>query len=557
MTINPAPRVFHLNNYTGRPREGTHLARAIVKGEKISIYTNMLTKSNTGKLFETMSNVVVYSTHVNDHGVKYLKVQKRVPQGDLEDVTVELMAYKEVLYYVQFLASSKALEKFLEKAISRWFKIPYSPNQLKEHPRILFPALTGNAEELRPLLKELRELDVVSLHDGRVPNALRTSADLSSALKSICGKTVQSETDISLLLHNPNLLHIADMKLGMTLSEFVASGGPIFPDWINRPTRQVLKFLLEHLPDTKRESILNILRDSKASPLLHAERSASREETYWGDACHYAISCVRLNLSKVQREVLAEELFQCFTLPLEKVLGRSPRERVLIGQLQRWMAENIVEPEVVSEATVEDVNAVFHELLMPDCAHGLDVSCEHGKAAKGIRFKIDQRGTTFCTVSDSYALTPIGEENYTDLASNLVLLAGRSNGRILHIKLGGHVYVTSDGKQILLDGDIYTLDKIIELIRRGVKETDKQLARLGREITPQNRVAYLTFGTFAKEERKLKSTWLYYDLGVTEPSKIVALNEARITNPRDIEMYASLPDDMFYDFLKTASRKKQ
>lgn len=555
MTGNPVTRMFYLNNYNRRRREGTNFARVTVRGEKISVHTKTLeTSKGTGNLVEVLVSVITYSTHVNRHGAKYLKVEKTLPKGPTEDVCVELMSYKEVLYYVQFLGASKTLETFLEKSISRWFKIPYSPGCLKNKYLLLFPSLTAYKEdEIRPLLKELRELDISGGRDGRVVNALRASADLSSALKRLCGETLQNEADVMHLLRSPHLLHVADMELGMTISEFVESSENPPPLSI-RQSVNVLKFMLKHLAGDKKEAVLSILRGSRISPLLDSDRAPERGKTYWREACQYVDSCLHLTLPKAQCEAMAEELFTYFTLPIVEVVGFYPTERTLDLRFQRWVSENVLEPAVVSEATVEDVQTVFREAFMPDCNHGIEVECEHDAGARGIRFKTDQRGTTFCTVSDSYALTAFGEENYTDLTSNLVLLAGRSNGRILHIGIGGHRYVDSIyGKMTLLDGDIYPLDKMMQLIRLGVEETDKRLTKLGRKTTPQNRVAYLKFG---KEERDFKIAWKYYDLGVTTPAKIVALMQAKITSQRDIEMYASLPDDMFYEFLETASGKK-
>ena len=90
----------------------------------------------------------------------------------------------------------------------------------------------------------------------------------------------------------------------------------------------------------------------------------------------------------------------------------------------------------------------------------------------------------------------------------------------------------------------------MDIIERGVIETDQILAKLGRQNTPAHRAAFLTM---QREQRKFKNTWKYYDLGVTDPYKILILKRNKIFGTKDIETYSALPDEMFYEFLALSS----
>ena len=103
---------------------------------------------------------------------------------------------------------------------------------------------------------------------------------------------------------------------------------------------------------------------------------------------------------------------------------------------------------------------------------------------------------------------------------------------------------------MLSSGEFYSLDDILQMIEDGILIVDEQLRKLGRKVTPENRLAFLSLGI---KERKFKGTWKYYDLGVTDPYKILMLKKNKVFGKKDIQTYSALPDEMFYEFLALGS----
>lgn len=114
---------------------------------------------------------------------------------------------------------------------------------------------------------------------------------------------------------------------------------------------------------------------------------------------------------------------------------------------------------------------------------------------------------------------------YTDLAHIFVR----------HLRMKSSVYLTA-----------HTLESILNETASNI---DAELAKIGKTATPRNRMIYLQT---TEKERKVKSNWRYYELGVS-PSEVETYKTAGIKTKKDITFWVetkkSLPPDMYEELL--------
>lgn len=107
-------------------------------------------------------------------------------------------------------------------------------------------------------------------------------------------------------------------------------------------------------------------------------------------------------------------------------------------------------------------------------------------------------------------------------------------------------FYTNEGEWVYLD-TVHSLDDLLFVIEEGAKRAEEHLERLGRKISLENKVSYLSF---PGNERKFRNTWRYYDLGITDLDRILALKQAKIHSKEDIIAYGGLPDEMFKELVQ-------
>lgn len=547
--------VFHRTNYTGVRAEGTAFARAVVNGEKITVYEKFLRKAEkSGVLYEHLSLTITYSAHTNAHGVKYLKVEEKSSNLKTKDTSLQLALSGTSLRYTGLLLSSEAYEVFLMETISSWFNLPASPEVLQDGFSLIFPALSFVQPDDKEgsLMKTLWTLERLSGRTTRVASSLREGHTFHEAARSLFGDTIQSGEDSELLKQYPKLMLVADMNLGMALSEFLRKTPSLIENMRHLGYFEMssIKLMLNYLPEPKRETILGILADRSKSS-LHQSKDGSPEG-------HIRLGKSPLNYApltpKVKHKELSEEMFEIFTLPLQggtEHPANSSHPRTVQSCLRYWFAEHVLEPLVKSATSMQEVVSRFNELLMPECNDTILPDYGLGKGATGVNFDVDRRGTVFASVTypRERHFSSSRDTTECDLIYGLYDLS-RCKEDPLRIEYGNHYFIGANGTLNMIIGHVFSLEGFLAMVESGVREVDKRLIKLGREVTPANRKAYLAFG---HKDRKFRNTWRYYDLGVTHARKVLTLKSLNVTSKRDIEMYAALPDEIFYELTEMES----
>jgi hypothetical protein len=237
------------------------------------------------------------------------------------------------------------------------------------------------------------------------------------------------------------------------------------------------------------------------------------------------------------RPKLAREFLKSLQETYEEMLNsessrmHSQINNELSNVFRYWFAQVVLEPSMKTELTVEDVETHFHSLFNTPLRNG-----------PSLIHLIRKKDTVFCGIS-------LSNHRYSkDIFTSLKALVrklpkGKGAGAGFHWLNG---YVAEDGAFVMSSYEFYSLDDLRTIIDRGTAIVDEYLVELGRDITPENRCAFLTF---AHKDRKFKNTWKFYDWGVTDPAKILALKKSKVVRKQDVQMYNELPDEMFYELL--------
>lgn len=543
---SPASYVFHEErNPQGERKEQANLTRVVVTETKITISTKRLVKHpKTDVLHERTIGQNVFSLHENANGTKYLKhFRRNLKSTNLTDVSLNSITGKLFEYPIT-LISDEGLE-FIENTVLGWFGYDSQRSLDDVKGLLLFPALRSaglSGSKLPALLSELQK------DYGTVTKALRENDSWLAFIMDICKPTMKTVNDAVIVdAYVEELLPIAMMDLGKSLSDLYEDNSYTLLQ-IRKSFMSIdlkfINFMFKHLPSSCREEGVQTLLT-----LVQAHQVRKQLRNPMGQV-NFSFVNSDLDLNKIPlqlRSKLAVEFLKNLKETYEKISGslatsNTQVETELCNVFRYWFYQVIIEPSLKSEITVEALESKFHELL------GAPLKNDPSP----IEF-VKKPKVTFCILNQS----EIGgkwELYHSDVFTSLKALvkklpSNKATDAGYHLLNG---YVAVDGDFMHSSGEFYSLDDIMEMIESGITIVDAQLRKLGRKITPENRLAFLTLGI---KERVLKSTWKYYDLGVTDPYKILMLKKNRVTGKKDIQTYNSLPDEMFYEFLALGSEE--
>lgn len=540
---SPASYVFHEErNPQGERKEQANLTRVFVADNKITIFTKRLVKNpKTDTLHERTLGKDILSLHENANGTKYLKHFRKNLGSALTDFSLKSITGKLFEYPIT-LISSEGLE-FIDQTVLGWFGYDSQRSLEDVKGLLLFPALRGaglSGSKLPTLLSELQK------DYGTITKALRDNDSWLDFIMDICKPTMKTMNDAAIVdAYVEELLPIAMMDLGAPLSELYEDNSytliQIRKSFMSLDLK-FLNFMFKYIPSSSRGEALNTLL---ALVRVHQVRKQLRNPM--GKAIFsYVNSDVNLNKiplklrSKLAVEFLKSLKETCSEVSKSMATSNTQVTTELCNVFRYWFAQLILEPSLKTELTVETLEYRFHELL------GAPLQNDPSP----IKF-IKKNNVTFCILNQS----DIGgkkELYHSDVFTSLKALVKKLPSN-KGIDAGYHLlngYVAVDGDFMLSSGEFYSLDDILQMIEDGVIIVDEQLMKLGRKSTPENRLAFLTLGI---KERKFKGTWKYYDLGVTDPYKILMLKKNKVFGKKDIQTYSALPDEMFYEFLALGS----
>ena len=526
--------------------EDTKLARVVISDTKITRYSKQITKNDkTGILYEKTNAKQEFSLHTNRNGEKYLKSFSLSPAGFVDSSFRAYVDYKEPLVISNILNGECIT--LIRETILGWFEPEYMFRSISEsRSEMLFPALRDKTFPKNTVMTMvLADLNTSSYP---VTKALRENNSWDSFIADICKSTVKTDRDIRLVKQYPEaLLPIAVMDLGSPFSTLYQAASR---DWdtvlkiskaFDGLDLTYLRFMFKNLPKEDKFEALQTLVNLTD---LH-EKTKLKDSSFlrygWVDP-RVDLSTVPVKLRSEMAKALANQLKKAHR-KLKKSSSSSLLDNYVTTGLndtcRRWYAKNVLVPQMKTKTTVEDLENRFATLLGTELQH----------TKSPLKF-IRSGKTVFCSMHEPntflFVLSGESESNPFRILENMAS-NNRPKGRGAR-DLNGYML---GEKLVTLTGRVYSLDDIMDIIEKGVRETDLILTQLGRQSTPENRLAFLTMGS----QRKFKNTWRFYDWGVTDPQRISTLKKSRVLKKSDVQTYNELPDEMFYELLALESGK--
>lgn len=547
---SPSSHVFYstVTNSATR-REGTRLSRVFITENKITMYSKEIVRTaKSGVLFEKILHQTTYSLNRNRNGAKYLKRYTKSSGGSFTDSSLEAIMSGGI--YNNVLVSNTAdyaCRVLIEKTILNWFDIKFEERAIESHKaKLLFPAMRDEGFPRNEALS--KTLGTMQKATSNVTKALRESGSWEDFILHVGHQTVHTMEDVSIVKNYPNeLLPISDIELP-PLSALHEKNSEALLNVVSTFTPHdlsLIRFMFKNLPlESRFKALVTLLALSK----VHLECFTEDANSRYVSRYHSLESSLK-RVPSNRRGELAEKLLSSFTGNYISVQGqqRGPvafQDNFIVTQLSHtfryWFAQEILEPKLLSKTTIENIDARFVELF------GLPLS-ENDSPVKFWK----KQDLTFCSLHTFFASGKVpsyGPDLFVSLCALVVKNRPQDRGASADLyPLNG--YVGEDRVFVPVSGGLYSLDDLMQIIETGVIALDEILDKMGRELTPANRVAFLNF---KDKERKFKNTWKYYDLGVTDVTKILALKKAKVTSKDDIQTYNELPDEMFYELISLA-----
>lgn len=483
----------------------------------------------------------------------------------------------------------------LTQTICGWFDHPLDANLGALGPQIFFPALKGCSSKRSAWLLELIEFQETF---PEVIIALRENSDWISFLKAISAEgMVVTDGDLSRLVRNPQRLRIAAMKLGRTVNEIDALMVRDFSDtfFAYRANEMCIRFMLRYLPEEQRleatELLFNIASRYtvlKNNVSMNRALGLEDDEEDWDDEedeldwrCYEELSEDEDDEDCEDEEEREDYFMLNGPLPPEQkaplhLIPRPARPSLaksLLEALHR-VEHQIAEVEKRKDPSTLNIYSGFFQTIYfwliefsaPTMQnnHTKQDMVNHFEKYFGSAFSsqissiepIDSRVGLIWPIADRDIYQSIDGDMYQppiikllEYSTNNSIKNSRSN--VVAAICDEGYYITNDNSFARLDyfecrEGYYSSNDMMKLIQEGARKIDKKLFKLEREATPENRSAYLLLN---HKERDLAKTWYYYDLGITDPRKIIALKLAKVKDERQIVEYSQLPNDLFDEII--------
>lgn len=529
-------------NPNGERTEGVKLARVVISDTKITRYSKQILKTDkSGTLYEKATAKQEFSLHTNRNGEKYLKSFSLGHNGFVDN-SLDMYKDSDKSLDVSNITNGEC-SRLVRATIVGWFGSEYiSQHFNKCRGEMLFPALRDKTFPRNPeMVRVLTELQSSSYP---VTKALRENNSWDSFIADICKPTVKTDRDVSLVKQRPEaLLPIAVMDLGSPFSTLYPSTSR---NWVtvlmlskafDGLDLNYIRFMFKNLPQVEKAKAWQTLFNLTDLHERNKLKQASFHRYHYVDP-HVDLSSIPVALRSELARTLAKQLAKAYKLlkaGSSSVLLDSHVTTGLNNSCRRWFAKHVLAPQMKTKTTIEDLQNRLAELLGTEL-HQPKTPLKFIKAGKTVFCLMSDPNTFLFVLSGQSEFNPNVFRVLENMASN-----NRPKGRGAR-DLNGYIY---GDELVTLTGRVYSLDDMMNIIEKGVNETDLMLDKLGRQITPENRLAFLKMGS----QRKFKNTWRLYDWGVTDPHRISTLKKSQVMKKSDVQTYNELPDEMFYELL--------
>lgn len=569
-TFHHLRRIAH--SFSAEP--GREFLRVFTKGNKVTVYEYVAERSiKPYSLVSRCRAVQVYEKRFSNAGEPYLAVHARVRDGRMQDVTLRKLS-TELFAQMETYVENESFDNYMKETVGRWFGLKegdlsgaLNPNKEK----VLFPVFK-HADDLFRTPEFYEELLSLEATTGTVIRSLRESSNWDEFVWSVtCEETVPTQLDLDILSRKPSTLFpLATMNLGMSLSEALKPTSELYSasaivSALTATEKDLIRFMLRYLPKSERSSAAKAslqmaqIRQEfktttttvKASPGygtvgVHGIEFYPSNPARTYDALPFNRIPDELRLKLAQRllgeihkvnEALENEEIKVGISYSSLVMSRNVQEqKKRLGEaFSVWFYEYVLEPSLRSQATIADINERFAKLFHAPagaCSDGLLlISTGPDKPVFCLSSIERQEDDLFETLASFVKHPPLNRGN------SFVVQQAQTSGLAPLLMIS-----PSRG--------VYSLDDVLEVIEGSAARIDAMLRKMGREVTPENRRAFLLFGP---KECNSNNTWKYYAWGVTDLKTLVTLKMSNITEEEDWKAFAALPDEIFQELIELHS----
>ena len=505
--------------------------------DELKIQQYAVETSTSGELIEKPKEVWVFSLHYNSHGDKYLRCS-----GSLSNMLVDS---GDFYTNFRFKLGEECID-IIDYTLWSWFHNEGDKKWDKKFARkntgyLFYPVLKDfpeNRHEIKLALHKastlhgLKNIDEVlcSAHDFRdfISKLSRIDAEKDKDLLDQLVMLVKEQSRLIdfLVLHH-GVEHVR-YAVEDTERAVKMAGNLSFFDY------SCIHYLFSVVSGTQRTELLNLLLTITDTYI------ANRPVAFFSP-----MSDMHAVVSRSESEYNSSP---DFSKDMQKIPGIVPH---LVESLKEFAARFVADARGLSNQSVLPTGLAFafyrkysEEVLCPslasDCSEekvrrAIEQSFGEYKESFGFDFIHTTSGVTVC------ALKPEGT-----LQAMITKASPPKDYDFLKMNFRIEIWDENDNRRTT--DNIYPLDDVMLRVRKTVQHIDEQLSQIGREISPENRLAYVTLEEYVHEV----TAWEYYWAGLTEKHRIHAALVCGI-QPKNITAYASLPDEMFYELIQLHS----
>jgi hypothetical protein len=549
---------------------------------------------NGGYYYKRLSTRI-YKAQANKHGERYLRVLRKTGSGVMLSVrTNELARSDRFLYAYKEGQSDYCAEmiELIEEHLSRilGFKFTHGPLPTVDDPEnghyspdyLYYPFYRDSSNKVfaqkfliankKPNLAFYEQQEVSNLPlTGRrgLQAALRRSKTQDDFVRNMVYKSsVKTAEDVQQLIDSPQLLSLfAKIDLRLGAKEAVSCGLAYvfenYNDYMTASEYYAFKFMLSNLPKNKVPEVFTLAlrlakfrKEKEVSVNLKFDITNLNRFNY-GSSCAGNVNQLVKSFQQVspkdrrQFAMAFWEEFQTDYLRSEKNFiphSEQPKKRLKKEGVGREIEINFIKVADVfmkayaktrlasiPEGAKESFGKVAATFFGQDISQFSEATFHKAEIAE-------------LNVSMEYV--SFHRLGYSTNGNLLALLARNSETKkffddglifspIKHL-LSHHLLDYSDG---MLVSDLE------QILMKAVLKIDEGLLKVGQPLTSSNRMIYLQS---TERDRKFKSNWRYYSLGVS-PDELSTYKVAGIRTKKDISFWIetknSVPEEMYRELL--------
>lgn len=547
------------------------------------LYKKIKTESDKGGYFYKVISTEVFTAKTNKHGDKYLKSMWGEPRGAIYTRDVRGVRSNCALMPSGNEPLCEEGTEVLRNHVLRLLNFPINPDTFEGEvwnelvPQLMYPFLRDkkNAEFFADFLDQT---GLTEIFNQRIPTevassvlsfvgprgldrALRESRTIEEFLSSLVYKTaLKTGEDLQTLRSNLHLIPVfASYNLKMGANEAVKQGYAQLIQrsftYVGMAEEKLIQFLLSYSSKEQLGEVWEFI--SELVGLRELVPTNPDSKMSWRRWLYGEVATIQKFIQTTpiaDKQTVAVHLLQALKTQLNE-LRVALEDDEFIANLPRSIDRiSFKTGNLYSGALVSTLNERYSQSSFDSCLatakslFGIDLlsagskmffKCED-EGPEGHRDIFRKRTTSMYRFYEYRG--EVSEDDY--------LFASIES--MVNLSISDYVYsnaITCQRNKVGFDGDVYLPNDLEAYLVKASVKIDTILTKVGRPLTPENRVRYLRADPYM---RNYKVNWNYYDADVPA-YYLPSFKEKGIKSKKDIhlwmETYDSCSQEMFEELL--------